>query len=133
MSMISTSRARNRSSCSGPFGFAFIAYPEIARFLLESYKTLQSKATENAYFRHKISMLRVVQGELLRLVAAIRPGQGNGRFPPLAKASQANDVLGPLRPVETTTMPRSSFPGPVTQDCRSIFGIECLRCGTKRT
>jgi hypothetical protein len=31
---------------------------------MESYKTLQSKATENAYLRHKISMLRVVQGEL---------------------------------------------------------------------
>jgi len=64
MSMISTSRARNKSSCSGPFGFAFIAHPEIARFRLKSYKTLQSKATESAHFTHKINVLGFVQGEL---------------------------------------------------------------------
>ena len=64
MSMISTNRARNRSSCSGPFGFAFTAHPEIARFRLESYETLQKMANENDQFTHKISALRIVQGEL---------------------------------------------------------------------
>ena len=55
--------------------------------------------------------------QLLRLRCCTRIS----RLPAPCEGDVRIDVPGPLRPVETTTMPRRSFPEPVTRASRSIL------------
>ena len=55
---------------------------------------------------------------------SVNPAAGAGtmpqhlRRPPAPCAGASNDAPGPLRSVDITTMPQSSFPEPVTQNCQ---------------
>jgi hypothetical protein len=63
-SIMSVSRGRSRSSCSGSRGLAFIAPSEIAGFRPEPCETLHSQATPKRDSAHEIKSMGVVQGEL---------------------------------------------------------------------
>ncbi|MBY6059818.1 hypothetical protein, partial [Leisingera daeponensis] len=64
MSIISTRRARQRSSCSGVGFRGFILRLEIAGFLPSQYKTLHARPNKIRIFSSKISQIKIVQGEL---------------------------------------------------------------------
>jgi hypothetical protein len=66
MAIMSVSRGRKRSSCSGPRDFGFFTRSEIAVFWPETYQILQFHDIRKRRVGNKINALRLVQAGLFR-------------------------------------------------------------------
>jgi hypothetical protein len=74
---------------------------------------------------------RQTRRKLLKHGADIRAARSEWRLPDLYEGDCGIDVIGPLRPVETTTMLRHSFRRTVTRASCSIiwFRVSVMRDG----
>ncbi|MCC5972960.1 MAG: hypothetical protein JJT81_02800 [Rubellimicrobium sp.] len=82
MSIISTSRARSRSSCSGGGFLGFMARLEIAGFRLQLYQRLHPEPKENAALCSENSGMGAVQDE----PRTVEPSKWTPILPSLAKS-----------------------------------------------